>query len=325
LVNQQRFPFLQWRFILISQNDAAKKPTLSVVIVTYNRCSDLEDLLDSLFSMSEIPNEILVVDSNSTDGTKSLVKKYPIKYISINEKSRIKARNIGFQNAKGDILSFLDDDVIMSKGWTKAILEPYKSMEVGGVGGRVLPLDETEQVSNIPEKYRAIGKVFDNGFVSNNYDVSTKLPIEVDTLIGCNMSFRRKCLFEIGGFDDNFLGNCYREETDVSVRVKKLNCKLMYQPRALVWHKYKGKKIDRKWFYWYSYNHFYFCFKNLQPVRTTKFVRLLFGAFLPPSGYLKKSGITFKPDPLAALEIISGIIAADKVYRNRCRQVKTSS
>jgi GT2 family glycosyltransferase len=296
-----------------------------VVIVTYNRYSDLEDILDSLFSMNEIPTEILVVDSNSTDGTKALIKNYPVKYISINEKSRIKARNVGFQNAKGEILAYLDDDVIMSKDWTRAILEPYESKDVGGVGGRVLPLDYPEQTPDISEKYMAIGKVFDNGFVSNNYDVSTKLPIEVDTLIGCNMSFRRKLLFEIGGFDDNFLGNCYREETDVSVRIKRLNCKLIYQPKALVRHKYKGKKIDRKWFYWYAYNHFYFCFKNFQPVRKTKFVRLLFGAFLPPRGYLKKSGITFKPDPTAAFEVISGIIAADKVYKNKCKQVNTSS
>jgi GT2 family glycosyltransferase len=301
-------------------NDPTRKTTLSVVIVTYNRCRELEDCLNSLLSMNERPNEIIVVDSNSTDGTKEIVKNYDVKFVCINEKSRIKARNVGFQKATGEILAYLDDDVITSKDWAKELLEPYKFKDVGGVGGRVLPSDNSAISSNISKKFMAIGKVFDNGFISNNYDIFTKFPIEVDTLIGCNMSFRRKLLFNIGGFDENFMGNCYREETDVSVRVKRLNYKLIYQPKALVWHKYKGKKIDRKWYYWYSYNHFYFCLKNLQPVQITKFIHLLFGAFLPPRGYLKKSGIIFRPDPLATFEVISGILDANKVYRLKCRQ-----
>jgi GT2 family glycosyltransferase len=270
--------------------------------------------------MDETPSEIIVVDSNSTDGTKELVKRYPVKFVSIIEKSRIKARNIGFQLAKGEVVAYLDDDTITNKEWAKKIIEPYQIESVGGVGGRVVSHDYTENMSSIPEKYRAIGKIFENGFVSNNYDVETKSAIEVDTLIGCNMSFRRKVLFEIGGFDENFKGNCYREETDASIRVKKKQYNLIYQPKALVWHKYKGKNIDRKWFYWYSYNHFYFCLKNLQPVGTIKFLRLLRGAFFPPKGYLKKSGITFRPDPLVAFEIISGILSANEVYKTRCRQ-----
>jgi GT2 family glycosyltransferase len=288
---------------------------LSVVIVTYNRCKDLEECLNSLLSLNEPPSEIIVVDSNSTDGTHELVRNYHVKFININERSMVKARNTGLQHGKGEVVAYIDDDVVVSKDWSKYILEPYEYENVGGVGGRVLPLGYHGKASDVPEKYRAIGKVFDNGFVLNNYDIPTQHPIEVDTLIGCNMSFRRKLLLKVGGFDENFRGSCFRDDTDISTRVKRIEYSLIYHPKAIVWHKYKGKTVDRKWFYWYSYNHFYFCFKNFQPVSVRRFVSLLRGAFLPPLDYVKKSNIKFKPDPLAAFYVVSGILDANRTYK----------
>ena len=130
------------------------------------------------------------------------------------------------------------------------------------------------------------------------------------------MSFRKKLLIKSGGFDENFRGSCFRDDTDMSTRIKRLNYKLIYNPRALVWHKYKGKSINRKWFYWYAYNHFYFCFKNFQTINVIKFIYLLQGAFIPPRGYLRKAGILVKPDPLAAIFVVLGIIDANKVYKS---------
>lgn len=289
---------------------------LSVVIVTYNRHDDLKECLDSLLNLNEPPSEIIVVDSNSNDGTHELVKSYPLKFVNIKERSMVKARNTGLQNSKGDIIAYVDDDVVVSKNWAKYILEPYEDKNVGGVGGRVMPLGNQEKTNDLPEKYRAIGKVFDNGFILNNYDISTPHPIEVDTLIGCNMSFRRELLLKIGGFDENFMGSCFRDDTDVSIRVKKLKCHLIYHPKAWVWHKYKGKTVDRKWFYWYSYNHFYFCFKNFKPVNTRKFISLLRGAFLPPLPYVRKTNIKFRPDPSIIFYVALGILEANRTYKN---------
>ncbi len=288
---------------------------LSIVIVTYNRRNDLEECLNSLLNLSEPPSEIIVVDSNSNDGTHELVKRYPVEFVNIMERSMVKARNVGLQHAKGDVVAYIDDDVVVSKEWAKYILKPYENETVGGVGGRVVPSGHQETTISLPEKYRAIGKLFDNGFILNNYDIPTQNPTEVDTLIGCNMSFRRELLLKIGGFDENFMGSCFRDDTDVSTRVKKLKYRLIYHPKAVVWHKYKGKAVDRKWFYWYAYNHFYFCFKNLQPVSPWKFVRLLRGAFLPPLTYVRKANIKFRPDPSAFFYVVLGILDAGRTYK----------
>ena len=172
------------------------KSKLSVVIVTYNRCKDLEECLNSVLNLNEPPNEIIVVDSNSNDGTHELVKRYPVNFVNIKERSMVKARNVGLQHAKEEIVAYIDDDVVVSKNWTKYILKPYENKNIGGVGGRVIPSGQQEPPVSLPEKYRAIGKVFSNGFILNNYDIPIQQLIEVDTLIGCNMSFRRELLLK---------------------------------------------------------------------------------------------------------------------------------
>ena len=301
--------------VTISQNNATEDIRLSVVIVTYNRSRDLKETLESLFQMTTKPYEVIVVDSNSADDTRQVVESYEAKFIMIKEKSMVKARNTGLEKASGNVVAFIDDDVVVTPDWSKHIIDLYKDENVGGVGGRVLPLGNRPEISGVNVKFQTIGKLYDNGFITNNYDLVTKRPIEVDVLIGCNMSFRRRLLQKIKGFDTNFKGTCFREDTDVSTRIKRLNYKLLYNPEALLYHKYKGKKINQKWFYWYAYNHFYFCFKNLQPVNLTKAIKIFRGAFLPPGGYMKKSGIQLRIGPLVGFNIIAGILDANRAYR----------
>jgi GT2 family glycosyltransferase len=290
------------------------KIKLSVVIVTYNRCKDLLECLDSLFNLDENVDEIIVVDSNSTDGTRELVKNYAVKLINIKERSMVKARNIGFQHAKNEVVAYIDDDVIVSENWSKYILEPYKDKEVGAVVGRVIPYNHGG-ATYLPAKHAAIGKVFDNGFILGNFDIPTPHPIEVDTLIGCNMSFRRDLLLRVNGFDENFRGSCFRDDADISLRLKRLNYRLIYHPKALVQHKFKGKTVSSRWFYWTVYNHTYFYLKNFRPITIQKIIGYLFATFFPPSDYVKKTGIRIKPTPVAITYAISGLISAIWVQR----------
>jgi len=286
---------------------------LSVVIVTYNRCNDLKECIDSIFGMKELPHEVIIVNSFSNDGTDKLVRGYPVKYIRIPERSMVRARNVGLRRATGDIVAYIDDDVVVSRNWSIHILESYKSENIGGVGGRVIPYNINRESRLFANKYE-IGKVLDNGIVFGNFDILTSTPMDVDTLIGCNMSFRRKLLMRIGGFDEKFKGNCFREDTDICIRLKRLGYRLIYNPKALVWHKFRGKNLKSSWYYWTVYNQTYFFFKNFRPITMRKLFAFLYALF-PYShyDYVKKSGVTFKLNPLtityALLGLISGIYA----------------
>ena len=287
---------------------------LSIIVVTYNRCTDLKESLDALLSLEDPPREIIVVDSNSTDETCKTVTKYPVKFINLNERSMVKARNKGWKIAKGTIVAFVDDDAIVSKDWTKYILEPYTNKNVGGVVGRVISSRNNELVY-VPKKNNAIGKVFKNGLVLGNFDLQTKNQIEVDTVIGCNMSFRKNLLIKVGGFDENFRGNCFRDDTDISLKIKKLNYKLIFNPKALVLHKYKGKNTSGRWFYWTTYNHTYFYLKNFRPITPRKIINFLKTTFLPPADYVKKTKIKIKPTFSSFAYVLLGLINAIYVTR----------
>jgi GT2 family glycosyltransferase len=234
--------------------------------------------------------------------------------VSIKERNRQRARNVGITLAKGDVVAFLDDDVIVSQGWLKHIIDSYAERTVGGVGGRVIPYGESENY-HVQTSRSDIGKVFDSGLVVGNFDLPSENPLEVDSFIGCNMSFRRDLLSRVGGFDENYGGTGYRDDTDLCVRIGRLGCKLVYQPEAMVWHKFIGKQVGGEWLYWYLRNHTYFYFKNIFPWSRTAFFSFLYRTFFPPRDYVQKSGIRIRREPSMILKALRGLYDGYQLWR----------
>ena len=291
---------------------------LSVVIATYNRCSNLEDCIQSLLRMNEKPLEIIVVDSSSTDNTSKLAKIYPVRYVSIPEKNRQRARNIGLSQSKGDVVAFIDDDVVVDENWSTNILTSYTHSNIGGVGGRVIPYGAA--ASHFAKtKKNETGKIYADGLILGNFDVILPTSIEVDHLPGCNMSFRKDPLLQVGGFDENFMGNGFRDDTDVSLRIKRAGYKLVYQPKALVWHKFMGRIVDEKWAYWYVRNSIYFYFKNIFSPVGFYFPHFLLRLFLLPRGYVKKSQLRVTVSLSLILVTVKGIVDGLFFIRHRRR------
>lgn len=257
---------------------------------------------------------MIIIDSDSQDGTEKLEHLFPITYVSIKERNRLRARNLGISIANGEIVAFLDDDVVIDKMWLRKITEPYANATVGGVGGRVIPYG-IKQRSYIETRQNTVGRVYSNGLVIGNYDLPSEHPIEVDSLIGCNMSFRRDLLLKAGGFDMNYKGTSYRDDTDLCIRIRKFECALIYSADALVWHKYKGKLFGADWSYWYVRNNVYFYFKNLFAQDRLKIPLFIYSMFMPPRDYLLKSGVKIKIEPMLMSKVIKGAHDGYKTWR----------
>lgn len=100
---------------------------ISIVIPTYNAAKFMPALLDSIFKQSVEDMEVLIVDDCSTDNTVEIAQKYPVKVIRLEINSGpAKARNIGVKAAKGDIIFFLDADVIVLDGTLNAVKEHFE-------------------------------------------------------------------------------------------------------------------------------------------------------------------------------------------------------
>ncbi len=265
------------------------KLKLSVVIVTYNRCSYLEKCLKSIFHMEEKPYEVIIVDSCSTDGTDELSKTYPVTFICIKERSMVKARNVGLTQATGDVVAYVDDDTTVCKDWSTRILECYKDESVGGAGGRVV-------------------NVLNSGAGVDGFSILTTEPVEVNRIRGCNMSFKRSVLTAIDGFDEYFVGSCFREERDLCFRVRRLGYKLIYNPQALVYHDFRGRVLDCQQVYWLAYNNAYFYLKNYGLMGLLSFLR----DTLAINRIRTSSNVNIRIAPSVTLFIIKGVLDAMK-------------
>ena len=117
--------------------------TISVIIVTFNRADMLAETLSSLTAQLRIPEEVIVVDNNSTDTTKHVVESFSgrmnIRYIFEGIQGTSTARNTGIKNASGDIIAFLDDDCLAQKEWLHYLERPFlRDHSIGVVGGEIL-------------------------------------------------------------------------------------------------------------------------------------------------------------------------------------------
>ncbi|MBI4844053.1 MAG: glycosyltransferase family 2 protein [Nitrospirae bacterium] len=100
---------------------------ISIIIPTYNSSKFIPDLLGSIFKQAVDDIEVIMVDDRSTDNTVELVKQYPVRLIEMERNGGpAKARNKGVREAKGDIIFFLDSDVIVLEGTIKAVKEYFQ-------------------------------------------------------------------------------------------------------------------------------------------------------------------------------------------------------
>jgi len=115
-------------------------PTVSIIVPAYNAEKNIATLIESLLHL-DYPKELLeiiIVDNNSTDKTKTIVKRYPVKLLEENTiQSSYAARNEGIRNAKNAILVFCDSDCIATPQWVKEGVKVLVTESADLVGGQI--------------------------------------------------------------------------------------------------------------------------------------------------------------------------------------------
>ena len=88
---------------------------VTVIIPTYNRAKYIRDAVDSALNQTHPPHEVLVIDDGSTDETPEILARYqaPVRVIRQVNRGRSAARNVGLDQAQGDVIIFLDSDDIL--------------------------------------------------------------------------------------------------------------------------------------------------------------------------------------------------------------------
>lgn len=105
---------------------------ISVIIPVYNEQDSLKGCLESLGGQSYKPLEIIVVDDGSTDKSQEIAKRLKAILLKQNHRGPGVARNLGAQNARGNILVFVDADMVFEKDFIKDLTEPIAKKETIG-------------------------------------------------------------------------------------------------------------------------------------------------------------------------------------------------
>lgn len=217
----------------------------SVIVCTFNRIGWLPKCLESLLAQDPRPDEIIVVDGPSVDGTREMLEEKEregvLKLIRQRRLDGISAaRNLGLAASTGDIVCFIDDDAIAQPGWLKAIMGGYVDETVGGVGGPVHHMDGRLCMGR--NAVSTEGLWFDE---SRNESLDGCYPV----MVGCNMSFRRQPLIDAGGFDPYF--KYHQDETDACLGVQRLGYSIRYEEGAVVHHEWCEGSYRQDMLRWY--------------------------------------------------------------------------
>jgi glycosyltransferase involved in cell wall biosynthesis len=220
----------------------------------------LLDLFDSLSNQTLAPDnfEVIIVDNGSNDDTKKICKSFQkqIKnytYIYEKQPGLHRGRHAGLRKAIADILVFADDDVIAFPTWLEGVLEAFLNTDVMLVGGKSLPLFESEP----PKWLRDFWMSPKSGkqilpFLSLIDLGDSKKVISPYNVFGCNFSIRKHVLLEAGGFHpDAMPSNLIRYrgdgETYISQFLDEKGYKTLYHPKASVFHRVSNERMTEQY------------------------------------------------------------------------------
>jgi glycosyltransferase involved in cell wall biosynthesis len=234
---------------------------LSVIICTKGRDEDLKGTVDSLKKQSFKNWELVVV----------------------RETPLARARDLGWRRSKGEIVSWIDDDVVLDKDWARNLVKIFdEEKQVAGVSGPTIVPEKLLKNRAVFWWYGAtgwkkplawlwikimlnnrpfeVGRIWKIGWWSPGSNFKNCLKLnglqEVDYLEACNMSLRRSLVKKVGGYDLGFEGTSEWCEVDLAMRVANLcrnniddrSCKLVWSRDVRLKHmvSQRGVYVDRK-------------------------------------------------------------------------------
>ncbi len=207
-------------------------PEISVVVPTYNRLETLAPVLPTLLAQDLAPSEfeVLVCDSNSTDGTAEFLAKVHEEHPNVRHlpgaySGRAAARNAGIDAAQGDVVLFNDSDIFASPDLLSQHLRHHRAQRNVAVVGLEV------QVKDYADYLHKRDHPSERG--SLHKPTRKKLPW-LYFLTG-NASVRREDLMRVGRFDESFTGYGH-EDLELGYRLERAGVTILYEPNAINYH-----------------------------------------------------------------------------------------
>jgi GT2 family glycosyltransferase/glycosyltransferase involved in cell wall biosynthesis len=220
----------------------APAPRASIVIPALNGFAHTYACLASIMERTgDVPYEVIVVDDGSTDQTRHLERVATgVRVIRfVQNRGFIAACNGGAEEARGEFVVFVNNDVLVSQGWLAALLEPFG--ESGGAGTGAVGLVGAKLVYPDGRLQEAGGITFRDGS-GWNYgraddpdDPRYEFRCDAHYCSGACLAIPRELFRQLGGFDVRYTP-MYYEDVDLAFAVRAAGRRVVYQPACLIVH-----------------------------------------------------------------------------------------
>ena len=212
---------------------------ISVCLTLYNEERSVEKLLLSLLAQSREPDEIVVVDGGSSDGTVRTVRRLQKEHkkikLFVKKSTRTKGRNLAVTLSKNEVVAITDGDCVAHKDWLEKITAPFEDKGVDMVAG----FYNMKADSKVKEAIRPFIGVTPEKFDSRRFLPSTR-----------SIAFRKRLWKKLGGFPDT--GKNSAEDTEFNYLAVKRGAKIARVKGALVDWEVPGLFEALKKFYLYA-------------------------------------------------------------------------
>ena len=310
---------------------------LTVAICTRDRTDLLAECLESVLALPSSGRnfEVLVVDNDPPDdATERLVASLEgVRYVREPLPGLDFARNRALAEANGELIAFLDDDVIVDRGWLAGLEEALaENPDAAAVTGLVLPAELATRAQILFERRGGFGR----GFQKIRYAGQTRpgnplYPTGAGIFgAGCNMVLRRDVVQSLGGFDEALDTGPPLPgggDLDIFYRVVRADYPLVYQPRMLVFHRHRREYEALRRQYW-SWGEGFMAFVaktyRSDPPQRPKLRRLVRWWFADQLGALKRSvrRKTVLTPSLVLAELVGGVVGLTGTYARSRRRIE---
>lgn len=229
----------------------ARSLRVTIIIPTKNRAPILTQLLQSISQLNEIERihpEVIVADNDSLDdtsaGVRSVAEFFPatLRVINVERVGKSAAINDAVKAATGEVVTFLDDDVIVDKTWLTAVEIFFREGKYR-VGQGLIRLQSPDgsdpEILKLVQRYRTIPML--------EHDPDTQ---SVHSLNGANFFIHRDVFNRVGGLDER-LGpgaSGTSEDVDLARRLTRAGIAIGYAPQAVVYHRVDRERLTEAYF-----------------------------------------------------------------------------